>query len=141
MTGLNEFFGAKTVINAKTAKIEIEIMIDSAKPKLRNKEFQDAIDIYNNAKNLAINWNLSSVIENLDDLIRLAQINGLKELKEIYINQAISAENGYNYTVAVDNYDKAIKITSEIFKLGDNEIQKELRKLKKKKKGISSILS
>jgi hypothetical protein len=132
MVGLDNFFGAKKIVNARSAKIQIEIFKKNAKIKLKKDYVQEALDLYFSAKNLAIKWDLNGEIAEIDDLIRLTQITGLKELKKIYEKKAKEAKKSYNYAEAGECYDTAFKAASEIFKLGDSEMEKEIKRLKKK---------
>jgi len=132
MVDLDSFFGAKKIINAKSAKVQIEILKKNAKIQLKKDYVQEALELYFSAKNLAINWELNEEIADIDDLIRLTQITGLKELKKIYENKAKEAEKVYNYAEALECYETAFKAASEIFKLGSSEMEKDIKKLKKR---------
>ncbi|MFX0189085.1 MAG: hypothetical protein ACFE8A_15275 [Candidatus Hodarchaeota archaeon] len=46
---------------------------------------------------IATNWDLTDEIIEVEDLIRLSQIEGLKELKIIFENEANLAKNKYDY--------------------------------------------
>ena len=140
MAGLDNFFGAKKIVNAKSAKIQIEIFKKNAKTKLKKDSIQEALDLYFSAKNLAIKWDFNEEIAAIDDLIRLTQITGLKELKKIYENKAKEAEKVFNYNEAQECYDTAFKAASEKFKLGATEMEKEIKRLKNKLKKFSNRL-
>ena len=130
--GLNNFFGAKKIINAKSAKVQIEILKKDAKLKLKEDYIQEALKIYSSAKQLANEWELNEDIAELDNLIRLTQITGLKNLKNIYENNAKKAEKDYFPSEALKCYAMAYKAATEIFKLGLTKVEKDIKRLKKK---------
>ena len=129
---LNNFFGAKKIINAKSAKVQIEILIKDANLKLKEDYIQEALKIYFSAKKLAIEWELNEDIAELDNLIRLTQITGLKNLKNIYENKAKKADKDYFPSEALECYNMAYKAATEIFKLGQTKIEKDIKRIKKK---------
>ena len=132
MVELDEYSGAKTINNAKSAKQEINILKKKAKLKIKNREIQEALDLYKNAIVLATNWELREATMELEDLIRKAEIHGLKDLKKIFEKKALIAEEEVNYEKAILNYNKASEIASEIFKLGITDIKKEIKRFTKK---------
>jgi 23S rRNA-/tRNA-specific pseudouridylate synthase len=140
MVDLNEYFGAKTIISAKSAKQEIKFLKKKANLKIKNKEIQEAIDIYKNAIVIATNWDLTDEIIEVEDLIRLSQIEGLKALKIIFENEANLAKNKYDYQTAAEKYNKASKVATEIFKLGVTEMTKEVKRLTMKSKELEKLI-
>ena len=141
MVDSNKSSEAKTVIDGKSAKKEINDMKKKAKLLMKDKSFQEAIELYNNAIVLATNFNLKDTIIELENLIRLTQIEGLKEVKKIFEEQAYIAEDQIDYERAIELYDKANKAAAEIFKLGVTGMQKEIKKLTKKSKELKSLLA
>jgi 23S rRNA-/tRNA-specific pseudouridylate synthase len=140
MVDLNEYFGAKTIISAKSAKQEIKFLKKKANLKIKNKEIQEALDIYKNAIVIATNWDLTDEIIEVEDLIRLSQIEGLKALKIIFENEANLAKNKYDYQTAAEKYNKASKVATEIFKLGVTEMTKEVKRLTMKSKELEKLI-
>ena len=140
MVDLTEYFGAKTIISAKSAKQEIKILKKKANLKIKNKEIQEAIDIYKNAIVIATNWDLTDEIIEVEDLIRISQIEGLKELKITFENEANLAKNKYDYQTAAEKYNKASKVATEIFKLGVTEMTKEVKRLTMKSKELEKLI-
>ena len=140
MVDLTEYFGAKTIISAKSAKQEIKILKKKANLKIKNKEIQEAIDIYKNAIVIATNWDLTDEIIEVEDLIRISQIEGLKELKITFENEANLAKNKYDYQTAAEKYNKASKVATEIFKLGVTEMTKEVKRLTMKSKQLEKLI-
>ena len=132
MVELDEYSGAKIINNAKSAKQEINVLKKKAKLKIKNREIQEALDIYKNTIAIATNWDLRETSRELEDLIRKAEIHGLKDLKKIYENKALIAEEEVNYEKAILNYNKASEIASEIFKLGITDIKKDIKRFTKK---------
>lgn len=140
MVDLNEYFGAKTIISAKSAKQEIKFLKKKANLKIKNKEIQEAMDIYKNAIVIATNWDLTEEIIEVEDLIRLSQIEGLKELIIIFENEANLAKNKYDYQTAAEKYNKASKVATEIFKLGVTAMIKEVKRLTMKSKELEKLI-
>ncbi|MFW9897800.1 MAG: hypothetical protein ACFFDO_00890 [Candidatus Thorarchaeota archaeon] len=140
MVDLNEYFGAKTIISAKSAKQEIKFLKKKANLKIKNKEIQEAIGIYKNAIVIATNWDLTGEIIEVEDLIRLSQIEGLKDLKILFENEANLAKNKYDYQTAAEKYNQASKVATEIFKLGVTEMTKEVKRLMMKSKELEKLI-
>ncbi|MFX0188974.1 MAG: hypothetical protein ACFE8A_14710 [Candidatus Hodarchaeota archaeon] len=132
MVQIEHYSGAKTISDKKSVKQEINIIKKKAKLKLKDKSFQDAIDLYKNAIVLATNWDLKETIKELENFIRLTQIQGLKELKKLIEEKAYIAEDQINYERAIEYYNKANKVATEIFKLGIVNMKKEIKRLEKK---------
>ena len=140
MVELDEYSGAKIINNAKSAKQEINVLKKKAKLKIKNREIQEALDIYKNTIVIATNWDLREVSRELEDLIRKAEIHGLKDLKKIFEKKALIAEEEVNYEKAIEYYNKASKIASEIFKLGINDMEKEIKRFTKKSMDLEKDL-
>ncbi len=136
MVDLNDLFGAKTIINAKSAKYKIDFLKKKAKLLIKNEEIQEAIEIYKNALELGKEWDLTEEAKQLEDLIIITEIEGLKELADIFENQAKSSEGKYDYATAIENYNKTLKVATAIFKLGVTEMDKKIKKLNKKIKEL-----
>lgn len=72
----------------------------------------------------------------MEDLIRLSHIEGLKDLKILFENEANLAKNKYDYQTAAEKYNKA----TQIFKLGVTEITKEVKRLTTKSKELEKLI-
>ena len=140
MVDLDKSSGVKEFIDGKAAKKEISYIKKKAKLFMKDKNFKDAIELYNNAIVLATNNNLRETIIELENLIRLTQIEGLKELKKLLEEKAYIAEDQIDYERAIEYYDKANKAATEIFKLGGTGMQKEIKKLTNKSKELKNLL-
>ena len=101
--------GAKVIDNVKSAKKEINSLKKSAVQKIKLKYITKAIEIYRSASVIATNWDLTSKFEELEDTVRITQIKGLKELKNILESEARTAERGKDYKTAIDKYNQASK--------------------------------
>ncbi len=132
MVQIDDYSGAKTITDKKTVKQEINILKKKAKLKIKSRKYQEALDLYKNAIVLSTNWELKKATIELEDLIRLTQIEGLKELKKIFEEKAYIAEDQIDYERAIENYNKAAKIATEIFKLGIVNMKKDIKRLEKK---------
>ncbi len=137
MVDLNDLFGGKAIINAKSAKHEIGFSKKKAKALIKKGEFQEAIEIYKKSLVLCNEWALTEEIEQLEDLIRVTEIAGLNELEEIFESLAIVAEKEkFDNAAAIEYYTKTLKVATTIFKLGVTERDKKIKKLNKKIKEL-----
>jgi len=132
MADINKFFGAKSIINAKAATQHINLLKKKADGKIKGGDLKEATEIYKEAIDIAVKWELSKLLVELKDLLRKTEIVGLKELKEIIEKEAQSSEKNYDYQRARELYSKASTVSTEIFKLGVTEIGKDIKRLKKK---------
>ena len=140
MVDTNDYSGAKMINDAKSAKKLVSEVKKKAKSLSKNRKFKEIIDLYNHAITFAKKWHLNGEVEELEDLIRLTQIEGLKELKKIFEDEAYIAEDQIDYDRAIENYNNAKKVATEIFKLGVNGMEKEIKKLKSKAKALQDQL-
>ena len=76
----------------------------------------------------------------MENTARVTQINGLKQLKNIFEKEAKKAEKSNDYATAADKYKKASKTASEIFKLGVTEMYSEVKKLTKKSNELEKLI-
>ena len=132
--------GTKVIDNVKSAKKEINSLKKSAVQKTKQKDITKAIEIYRSASVIATNWDLTREFEELEDTVRITQIDGLKELKNILESEARTAEKGKDYKTAIDKYNQASKVASEIFKLGITEMTKEVKRLTNKAKELGKLI-
>ncbi|MFX0188970.1 MAG: hypothetical protein ACFE8A_14690, partial [Candidatus Hodarchaeota archaeon] len=66
MVDLDKSSGVKAFIDGKAAKKEINYIKKKAKLSMKDKNFEDAIELYNNAIILATNNNLRETIIELE---------------------------------------------------------------------------
>ncbi len=127
------------VKDAKTAKKEIKLLRKNAHNARKKQEFSKASEFYQSAVKLAKVWEISDILPELENQIRLSLIEDLQiQLKDAEIN-AQKAEKQQIYPDAYEMYTKAYKIASEIFKLGVLEMDKEVKRLTNKAKEFENL--
>ncbi|MFX0186863.1 MAG: hypothetical protein ACFE8A_03905 [Candidatus Hodarchaeota archaeon] len=132
--------GVEVIDNAKYAKKEVGKLAKQAKSKLKQRDFQGAIELYRNAALIATNWDLTKELEELEDTIRITHIMSLKEIKKRLENDAKAAVKNKDYATAAEKYNQASKAASEIFKLGITEMNAEVKKLTRKSKEFEKLV-
>ncbi|MFX1312501.1 MAG: hypothetical protein ACFFHD_07790, partial [Promethearchaeota archaeon] len=132
--------GATIIENIKDAKKEISKLKKIAKKENNKKNYENAIKIYQDAAQIALNWELSREFNLLDDTVRMIKIEDLKiKLKDLE-NEAKIAAKEEKYNEATQKYRMSSKIASEIFKLGVDEMTKEVKRLTNKSKEYEKLV-
>ncbi|MFW9999516.1 MAG: hypothetical protein ACFE9Q_05050 [Candidatus Hodarchaeota archaeon] len=132
--------GAAVIDNIKGAKKEIKNLKKNALSAKKNKDYDTSIKILHNAIKIATNWELTSDAQILDDLIRMTKIEDLNiKLKKLEKEAKLAAKDK-NYNEAAQKYKISSKIASEIFKLGVNEMTKEVKRLTNKAKEFEKLI-
>jgi hypothetical protein len=131
--------GTGLIDSVKTAKKEIKNLKKLANNALKGRESQKAIEIYNNAANIATNWDLTKEFEEIEDVIRLTTINELKAKLKVLESEAKVAAKAGDYNEATQKYSLAARAASEIFKLGITEMTKEVKRLTNKSKEYEKL--
>ncbi len=132
--------GAALIENVKEAKKEIKKLNKIAREKLDKKDFDKSIEIFQNAAQIALNWDLSREFTVLDDIMRKIKIKDLKIKMKKLENEAKTAAKEEKYSEAAQKYKMSSKIASEIFKLGVTEMTKEVKRLTNKAKEYEKLV-
>ncbi|MHA1533334.1 MAG: hypothetical protein ACTSP8_01265, partial [Promethearchaeota archaeon] len=124
--------GDLSVDNQKAAKKGIKELLKRAKIAQSKKSYIKAVEIYQGAAMLASNWELTTEFLKIQETIRKTRIEDLKIKKTNLENEAKSEVKAKKYLEAATKYKYASKMASEIFKLGVNEMTKEVKRLTNK---------
>ncbi|MFX0011122.1 MAG: PKD domain-containing protein, partial [Candidatus Hermodarchaeota archaeon] len=120
------------VDNKKSAKKGIKELLKRGKMAHGKKDYIRAIELYESAAMLASNWELSDDYLKIEETIRKTKIEDLMEKKTNLENEAKGAVKAKNYAEAAAKYKYASRMASEIFKLGDTAMTKEVKRLTNK---------
>ncbi|MFX1343491.1 MAG: hypothetical protein ACFFAI_00175 [Promethearchaeota archaeon] len=132
--------GAAIIDNVKGAKKEISKLKKIAKNARKEKDYEKSINISQNASKIAINWELSGELEQLNEFIRSTKIEDLQIKMKTLEKEAKLAAKEENYNEAAQKYKMSSKIASEIFKLGGTEMTKEVKRLSNKSKEYEKLI-
>ncbi|MFX0165033.1 MAG: hypothetical protein ACFE9V_06895, partial [Candidatus Hodarchaeota archaeon] len=132
--------GASLIDNAKSAKKEISKLKKIAKTARKETDYEKSINIYQNAAKIATNWELTGELEVLNEFIRSTKIEDLKNKMKTLEKEAKLAAKKEKYNEAAQKYKMSSKIASEIFKLGDTEMTKEVKRLSNKSKEYEKLI-
>ena len=120
------------VDNRKSAKRGIKELMKRGKIAKGKKDYINAVEIFESAAILASNWELSDDYVKIEETIRTTKIEDLKEKKTKLEKESKSAVKAQKYAEAATKYKYASKMASEIFKLGDTTMTKEVKRLTNK---------
>jgi len=120
------------VDNRKSAKRGIKELSKRGKIAKGKKDYIKAVEIFESAAILASNWELSDDYVKIEETIRKTKIEDLKEKKTKLEKDAKDAVKSKKYVEAATKYKYASKMASEIFKLGDTTMTKEVKRLTNK---------
>ena len=123
---------AAVIENIKKAKKEIKKLRKNAFSAKKKKDYENSIKIYQNAEKLATDWELSRECHELDELIRMTKIEDFKIKKVNLEKEAKLLEKAEKYEGAAQKYKASSKMASEIFKLGVDDMTKEVKRLTNK---------
>jgi hypothetical protein len=132
--------GTAVIGNIKVAKKEIKKLIKIGKTTRKEKDYDKAINIFQNASKLALSWELLDEAEDLEELIRLTKIEDLKSKMGILEKEAKLAVKAEKFNEAAQKYKISSRIASEIFKLGVTEMTKEVKRLSNKSKEYEKLI-
>ncbi|MFW9940613.1 MAG: hypothetical protein ACFFFT_06200 [Candidatus Thorarchaeota archaeon] len=132
--------GAAIIDNVKGAKKEISKLKKIGKIARKEKDYEKSINIFQNASKIAINWELSGELEQLNEFIRSTKIEDLRIKMKTLEKEAKLAAKEENYNEAAQKYKMSSKIASEIFKLGGTEMTKEVKRLSNKSKEYEKLI-
>jgi len=132
--------GTAVIDSIKVAKKEIKNLTKIAKTAKIEKDYEKTINILQNAAKLALNWELISKSEDLEELIRLTKIEDLKTKMTILEKEAKLAAKREKFNEAAQKYKISSRIASEIFKLGGTEMTKEVKRLSNKSKEYEKLI-
>jgi hypothetical protein len=120
------------VDNRKAAKRGIKELTKRGKVAKGKKDYINAVEIFESAAILASNWELSDDYVKIEETIRTTKIEDLKEKKTKLEKESKIAVKAQKYAEAATKYKYASKMASEIFKLGDTTMTKEVKRLTNK---------
>jgi len=120
------------VDNRKSAKKGIKELSKRGKIAAQKKDYIKAVEIFESAAKIASNWELSDDYIKIEETIRKTKIEDLKEKKTKLEKEAKVAVKAKKYAEAATKYKYASKMASEIFKLGDTTMTKEVKRLTNK---------
>jgi hypothetical protein len=120
------------VDNRKSAKKGIKELSKRGKIATQKKDYIKAVEIFESAAIIASNWELSDDYIKIEETIRKTKIEDLKEKKTKLEKEAKVAVKAKKYAEAATKYKYASKMASEIFKLGDTTMTKEVKRLTNK---------
>ncbi|MBY9005704.1 MAG: hypothetical protein KGD63_03010, partial [Candidatus Lokiarchaeota archaeon] len=121
--------GGKVVENENDASKQIKILINKAKKEKKVFSYKKAVIYYEEAAIIATNWDLKRIIGDLQEAIRLSQIDELTLSKKEIQEQGQRSIKQKNYQEAALKFKQAADLASQIFKLGVNEMQEEVKRL------------
>jgi len=120
------------VDNKKSAKKGVRELMKRGKIADGKKDHVKAIEFYQSAASLASNWELTDDYVRIEEIIRKTKIEDIKEKKLQLEKEAKGAVKAKNYSEAATKFKYASKMASEIFKLGDTSMTKEVKRLTNK---------
>ena len=126
--------GAAVIDDDKSAKKEIKSLLKNALKAEKVDDFTKALEIYHNAALIASNYELSKLLEEINDFVRKATIHESEHKKHDYEEQAKKAVKTVKYKEAAQLYRLASDMASQMFKLGRTDMTKEVKRLTNKSK-------
>lgn len=131
-----------TINNTKTAKKEIKRLIAESKLVLKqNSNFDRALENYEKAEKIAIEWDLIKKSEDLEDKIFSVFVQGLKANMDTLEKGAIKYAKEEDHNVTSQLYILAASVASEIFLLGVDGAIKDVKKFLQKAKEYEKLIS
>ncbi len=128
------------IVNIKGANKEIKKLKKNALKAKKENDYDTSLKILHNAVKIATTWELASESLLLDDLIRMTKIEDLNiKLKSLEKEAKLAAKQEH-YNEAAQKYKISSKIASEIFKLGVDDMTKEVKRLTNKAKEFEKLL-
>ncbi|MFX1499048.1 MAG: hypothetical protein ACFFBH_16145, partial [Promethearchaeota archaeon] len=129
---IKSIIGTMEIASKKQAKNGTKELYNRANKAKSKKNYQKAIELYQEAAMIASNWELSNEFIKLEEVIRKTRIVELTGKKKELENEAKLAIKKKNYLEGAQKYKYASKVASEIFKLGDTSMTKEVKRLTNK---------
>ncbi|MBY8982969.1 MAG: hypothetical protein KGD57_08475, partial [Candidatus Lokiarchaeota archaeon] len=121
--------GGKIIETEKDAAKQIKLLINKAKKEKKVFSYKKAVIYYEEAAIIATNWDVRTLLGELQEAIRLTQIDELTLSKSELEDQAHRAAKKKLFTEAAQKYKQAANVASQIFKLGVNQMQDEVKRL------------
>ncbi len=122
------------ISDAKSAKTEMKNLESKAKELIKGGDLSRAIQIYENTAILAETWNFLKESKMLKEKAREVSIKNLENEMKNLVKDAENAVKGSQYIEASEKYIQAARKASEIFKLGETSMQKQVRLYENKAK-------
>ncbi|MFX1274950.1 MAG: hypothetical protein ACFFBP_03720 [Promethearchaeota archaeon] len=127
------------VKDEKSAKKEIAKLIKKGQSAKKSKNYKDSIQILKDAAEIATNFELQKIHDEINDEIRLISILDLEIKKKNFEEQAKKAIKTVKYKDAAQFYKLASDTASKIFKLGRTDAMKEVKRLTNKSKEYEKL--
>ncbi|MFO7797611.1 MAG: hypothetical protein R6W84_15820, partial [Promethearchaeia archaeon] len=132
--------GEKVIEDEKQAKQEIKSILKKAKKERGVHSYEKAIELYKDAGIIANNWDMNKILDEIQDFIRITQIDQYRLEMMGFEKDAQKAAKVEDFDRASKLYKRASKLASEIFKLGVNEMQDTVKDLTKKSKEYEKLI-
>ncbi|MFX1363384.1 MAG: hypothetical protein ACFFCE_10220 [Promethearchaeota archaeon] len=126
--------------NQKQANKEIKILKKKALNAKKEKDYEKCLRIYQNAAKIALDWEITKESYELDDTIRKTKIEDLTIKMKNLEKEAKLAAKKEKFNEATQKYKVSSKIASEIFKLGVDDMTKEVKRLTNKSKEYEKLI-
>ncbi|MFX1396195.1 MAG: hypothetical protein ACFFAS_04025 [Promethearchaeota archaeon] len=122
------------VKDVKSAKKVISTLKRKAQSFKSKKDYKNSLIVLNNAAIVATSWELQKQHDLIKDEMRIIQMIDQEAKMRTYEAQAKKAVKAAKYKEAARFYELASKAASEAFKLGRNELMREVKRLTNKQK-------
>jgi len=132
--------GEKVIEDEKQAKQEIKTILKKAKKERGVHSYEKAIELYKDAGIIANNWDMNKILDEIQDFIRITQIDQYRLEMMGFEKDAQKAAKAEDFDRASKLYKRASRLASEIFKLGVNEMQDTVKDLTKKSKEYEKLI-
>ncbi len=119
----------KVVTTNKEASKQVKILVIKARKEKKVLSYKKAIIYYEEAAIIANDWGLKRPLGELQEAIRLTQIDDTMLSKKEFETQAQKELKKKNYKMAAEKFKQAANKASEAFKLGVNSMQDEVKRL------------
>ena len=120
-------------------KKEIKNLIKNAAKAEKVDDFTKALEIYHNASIIASDYELTNLVDDINDLVRKATIHESEHKMDDYEEKAKKAEKIAKYKEAARLYQLASDTASQIFKLGRTDMTKEVKRLTNKSRECEKL--
>lgn len=132
--------GETVIEDKKQAKKEIKKLMKKAKKERGIHNYEKAIEIYKDAGIIANNWDMKNAFEEIQDIIRLTQIDQYELNMKDLEREAQKAAKNEDFEIASKYYKHASELASKIFKLGVTEMQDNVKEYTKKSKEFEKLI-
>ncbi|MFX1257889.1 MAG: hypothetical protein ACFFAN_08525 [Promethearchaeota archaeon] len=123
----------------KIAKKVVKSLKKKAKLSIKQGNHEIAGELYNSATIIASDWDLVKEWKRLEDSVITTIMGGLKAELKYLEDDAKQLARKEEFSEASLKYDEALQLATMIFKLGEDGILKEVKKLSNKVKEYEKI--